>query len=208
MTLQGTIELLGFGLTAGVALSGLLQYSKAQRWKVSEFIASEMRILFDDTNRRAVCKMLDWDDGTVVIRHPQHDGACKSFPFSKPLVLSSLRAAIDSAGKPVLFRFSKEEQTIRDLFDNFLTALDRCDNYIDERSRLFSADCLRPYLRYYLKIINGNDPYGKSIRNFAEVYEYTGVINLLEQTMGVEWQWIDRDRKQKELAALPDDVPF
>lgn len=201
------LQLLTFVVTAAVATFGVFQYVEAQRWKVSEFVSSEMRIMFDNVNVKAVAKMLDWEDGTVVIEHPKHDGDCKSFEFERGLVLQSLRAYFEDGPNPAMLDFSDDEETIRDLFDGFLAALDRCDVYISQHSRLFSPERLRPYLLYYLDIINEEDEYGNAIRNFAEVYDYWGVADLVDKVASKKWRTINPEAKRKTMPTSYD-LPF
>src|SRR6516162_833579 len=52
-----------FGIPAAVI--GLIGFFEARRWKRSEFLAAEMKAFFERPTTKVVCKMLDWEEGTV-----------------------------------------------------------------------------------------------------------------------------------------------
>jgi hypothetical protein len=66
------------GITSGVVvfIVGLLQYRKAQRWKRSEFVATEIKATFADKRVRVALFMLDWNqmkyDLSVDTNNDQH----------------------------------------------------------------------------------------------------------------------------------------
>jgi hypothetical protein len=188
-------------LGLGVAAFGVLQYRAAQRWKVSEFVASEMRLLFDDPGSQVVCKLLDWELANVVVEDICHGGVKISMNVSRDMAIRSL--AVDKkrakafgatddqvADFREVLSFPDDLEILRGLFDSLFTRLERCNSYIDRRSRLFNASRLRPYILYHLKIINRDDTFGRAMRGFLEAYEYPGVINLVAKVTGEPWRKI------------------
>jgi len=197
MQLHNIVETVTLLLGIGVAGFGFLQYRESQRWKVSEFVAAEMRQLLDDSGNRAVLKMLDWSNGTVVVDDLHGNGRPLSFKFGRTLVISSL--AVDrvvessdpppdgAAASPSNRYFDRDEELVRGLFDEFFADLERLNSYIDVENRLFEAAKLKPYLGYYLRIINRDDPLGGALRRFVETYGYTGTQNLVAEVSGMPW---------------------
>ena len=57
---EDQVKVVAFLGAAVAFLIGLLQYRKAQRWKRSEWLATEMQAFFADPVVKAALYMIDW----------------------------------------------------------------------------------------------------------------------------------------------------
>jgi hypothetical protein len=165
------ISIVGGGFAALVAIN---QYRENQRWKVIEFVVPEMRQFFEREETKAVLIMMDWTEYKVSVGK-------RRLEFDRVKVMNSLVVPPSSP-------FDSDQAAIRNLFDDFFTHLENLHSYVDRSNRLFKPEILKPYLRYYLCIINREDCFGLILRNFIDYYDYSGVKTLTCKVLAEEWR--------------------
>ena len=95
------------------AAAGLYQYRKANNWKVSEFLATQLSELSAKPETIAACKMLDWESGTISLPERMktwklklQDGrqiTCEAgVEFTRETVLNALQVADGNSGKTAI----------------------------------------------------------------------------------------------------------
>ncbi|MGO9838247.1 MAG: hypothetical protein ACLP1X_29045 [Polyangiaceae bacterium] len=192
LSVVGTIgALVAFGI-------GLLQYHRAQQWKRAEFLASQLKELFDKPMVSTALTMLDWasrkiylhalvdpQDGTptlvtlamqsrALIPHTIPDSYCRE--------TDELTSSRDGES---MRAYSPEETIIRDCYDTLLDGLDRLGSYL--QGELISAKDLRPYLGYWIDDIaspTSNQQYALwcvCLLTYIYAYHYTGVAILFRE---------------------------
>jgi hypothetical protein len=142
------VELLKIGGAAFAFGIGLRQYNRAQVWKRVEFVASEMKAFFDDEAAKAAMTMLDWSQKDLQLyRYRNHDDATIE-EVNYDIVKSSL--GIDPEK-----RHSKVESAVREIFDRFLSFLERFEGFIE--TGVVTQRDLHPYLHYWTRLLSGSD---------------------------------------------------
>lgn len=135
------------GLTGAAVgfFMGLSQYRKAQRWKVTEFVGNEIELMKRNQSVRAALFMLDWSKRKIELFPDREDREKRWAVVTHDNVIAALQPHDERTA------FSTEESRIRDIFDDYLDALVRLQQFIV--AGLVEADELRPYLRYWITII-------------------------------------------------------
>ena len=165
------LEIAAVVLTLTGLFAGLFQYRKAQKWKVLEFVANEMKEFENEPEVQNAMYMLDWDEKEILL-YPDEEGDEKWELVDSEMVYKSL--------EPNGRRFDEAEVAIRDSFDLFFSYLEGFEHYI--LTGLVKYENLYPYITYWLdKISAGDKDLTKRIRQFLKTYEYTGVINLIKR---------------------------
>ena len=113
------------GATFAFAIA-LWQYSKAQKWKRTEFILSYYSTALNSFNVRRGMLMLDWNCIDIPLRKDEIPGK-SNFWFTDKLFRSALR---DHFTMPEGEGFSNEETVIRFVMDEFLEKLGSCYPFI------------------------------------------------------------------------------
>jgi len=178
MSSETLIALLG--VTGGIVgfSVGLWQYRNAQRWKVLEFVAQEVK---EFEKRAAVSNamlMLDYEGMEIELFPEEEKPADRLVAVREPLLVASLVVEQERG-------FTNAEVAIRDIFDEFFGCLERFDQYIE--SGLVSYAAFHPYLKYWLGILAGRKPGLKSDRlasavdEFLQAFDYNGVLRLLRR---------------------------
>jgi hypothetical protein len=159
-----------------IFLVGLYQYTRAQTWKRREFIASQMKDFEADKGIRATMKMLDWHDRHITF--PSDIGDNPVVIRVDELLLCSALLPHDNAGQ-----YSADEAVIRDSFDRFLDMLVRLFTFV--KARLISTEELRPYVIYWIRIMNGDLPQWHTaefrvlLLNYIKIYHFDGAAKLV-----------------------------
>jgi hypothetical protein len=154
---------------------GLWQYHKAQRWKVLEFVAQEIKQFWDRPLVAKTALMLDYENLPVEL-FPATSGRQKEVAVDEALIVDSLLVHQERG-------FNEVEVAVRQAFDQFFEQLERFDQYIE--SGLVRYADFHPYLRYWLRILT--DPHSgvkterlvSAVREFLTHFEYHGVLRLL-----------------------------
>jgi len=179
---------------------GIYQYWRAQQWKRSEFIASEIKAMRGDPSAQTMMQMLDWDGRRADLFPLKAQGRWVLEKHDE--LVRALR--IDTTGEGSDRKeeeFSSKEGRIRDVADTFLEHLDRFGHFVE--MELVAAAEFRPYVKYWFDLIAdsyedrplGTAPvWRKALQLFIVHYGYRGVI-LLANGMGY----------QMNLASLPRD---
>lgn len=171
------ITIAGAALAFGISL---WQYRRAQAWKRAEWIASEMRIFFDDPRINNALSMLDWGKRylPLLLKTPLDDEP-RAFLYRGKDLLHALTSKRNRQQRP----YTNEEISIRDCFDRLLDGLERIENFI--KAGLVRHKELAPYLNYWMLLIgdkhNGRKPEHIIVRlwTYIDDYRYTGVQTLL-----------------------------
>ncbi len=175
---SSTLALLGvFGGIVAFSV-GLWQYHKAQRWKVLEFVANEIKDFEQQPSACNAMLMLDYE-GMRIELFPKDDKVVDRYvAVDEALIVQSLVVKQHRA-------FTDVEVAIRDIFDEFFGHLERFDQYIE--SGLVGYRDFHPYLRYWLGILTEARSGLKSqrlvgaVREFLIAFEYDGAIRLLDR---------------------------
>ncbi len=153
-----------------------LQYSKAQKWKKAEFLAKEIKEFNNDLDVQNAFLMLDWNVIDITTSKSTVEGIEK-FNFNDEIFEKSLKHHSETL-------FTPEEAVIRLIMDSFLFKLGMFRNYI--KSKLITAEDLRPYLIYWVENIGdvNNSRKSKNVRlqlwKYINYYGYESVIELCE----------------------------
>ena len=177
---------------------GVLQYTKAERWKRTEFVAKEMAAFFDDPDIRNVLVMIDWAPRRVNLFKAQ-DTNPQTYPVvSRELQISALvpheflfgttsdgeeeeprTADLGGVGGRKKSCFTQEEAKIRDAYDTFLDRLELLGTYV--REGLIREAELRPYPNYWIKDISAftcntlEAAWTCSLLRYIETYNFQNV---------------------------------
>jgi hypothetical protein len=153
---------------------GLYQYWIAQRWKVAEFVAQEVKGFEDDKIIQDAMLILDYE----VIKMPLaiDEGKGEEYRIAHGDLISALRKHKDNEE-----RFDDKEFALRMTFDHFLALLGRFNHYIN--ARLVRKHHLDPYLSYWMNALAGKglvEPgAAKAIRAYAKAYGFDDLTQLL-----------------------------
>lgn len=142
------LELMKIGGVSCAFLIGLWQYHKAQVWKRLEFVAGEMKAFFDDEAASAAMTMLDWSRKEIQLFRFRNPDDSTSETVTYEIVKASLGT---ERGK----RHNKVESAVREIFDRFLSYLERFEGFI-ETGAVKQKD-LKPYLHYWTKLLSGSN---------------------------------------------------
>ena len=156
---------------------GLWQYTRAQAWKRSEWVAQEMRQFFSDPDVRRALLMIDWGKRDITFMTNSVPSRPVTCEVSDAMIVKALQH--HTARRE---RFGDEEQLIRDTFDHFLDGLERFASF--RAAGLVSPNDLKPYLAYWFKNIrDAKDGTGQrqrlvQLRRYIESYGFRGVQKL------------------------------
>lgn len=206
------VSALGFGGTI-VALSiAFRQYRRSEQWKVSEFVAKEIKEFESDPSVRNALLMIDWGSRRINLYlepNPKKDGFIEITRETqwKALLPHSVKSdytgdqtviASDSeteGSKKNIGLFTPDEAKIRDTYDIFLDRLERFANFIS--SNLVEANEFKPYLIYWINSITANNSdkldtaWQYALLTYINYYDYSGV-KILFNRFGYD---IDPDKK-------------
>lgn len=154
---------------------GLWQYKETQKWKRAEFLIKEIGEFEGDEDVANARTMLDFN-GRDIFLH----GDDKSAVFvDNALLTSALRSPTRSV------EFNSTEQAIRDVFDVYLSNLDRFNNFLE--AGLVKKKELKLYLEYWMNII-GNPKNAKLELNarqrlwgYMRENDFRGAVQLLKR---------------------------
>ncbi len=171
------IAAVGVLLTLSTLLKGIIEYTKAQKWKKAEFLAKEIKEFYADVEIQKALKMIDWD--YCKIRVTGEDAGKVEIISIKPkkLILALRHHSKDG-------HFSQDEVQIRHIMDHLFFKLSLFQNYVDT-SVVKKVDVKR-YLNYYVKIIadkqsdRRDDDFREAIYTFLVSYGYKDVLRLFE----------------------------
>jgi len=155
------------------------RYSQTQRWKILEFVASEIKEFDKNPDVQKAKKMLDWWEYLVELFPGKEDKAKRRVLVKDELVAGALRTECFDQN------FTEEEVEIRNIFDAFFDYLDRFNNYIE--SGLVRYEQFHPYLGYWLAIIVGEREddhrtvWRCALRRFIEIYHPAGTGQLIRR---------------------------
>ncbi len=107
-----------------VAIRGLVEYIKAQRWKRLEFVAGQVKDFRTDPACRNVVVMLDYNERPVELFPSAKDYADRYVVVTDDVLKTALTYHVD---RPEC-SYTPTETAIRDSFDAFLTDLNSLRN--------------------------------------------------------------------------------
>ncbi len=157
-------------------IKGICEYSKAQKWKKSEFLAKEIKEFNNDSDVQNAFLMLDWNNIDITTSNINVEETKKIY-FNDRLFENSLKHHKEKT-------FTPEEAVIRLIMDAFLFKLGMFQNYLE--SKLITANDLKPYIIYWIEIIGdtNNDRKSKIVRlqlwRYINYYRYDSVIKLFK----------------------------
>src|ERR1043165_8716615 len=129
---------------------GLAQYRRGQHWKRVEWVAQEMKSLFDDPISKAAFLMFEWSSRRIPL-YPDRAAEADRFVELTNEVVS--KALMVRRSEP----FTELESDIRYAFDRALDGLERFHSYID--TGLVTLSDVRPYLKYWAdRLCNPDKP--------------------------------------------------
>ena len=156
---------------------GYKRYKKDQDWKIHEFVAKEIKEFYSDPQNSKAMMMLDWQARNIEL-FPWEGLPENRYSF---VTYDILAGALVYHGNKPGGKFSREEAVIRDIFDHFLSDLDRFYQFIE--AGLVNAGEFRPYLQYWINKISGGltPELRRSMKEFITMYEYAGVLKLFDE---------------------------
>lgn len=167
-------------IALAVFIKGLIEYTKAQKWKKAEFVANQVKEFNSDANVRMAKLMLDWENREINL-----------FPEKEPVIVTEglLLGALTPESYKLqggqLVGFTEEEAKIRDIFDDFFDKIGVFNQYIEADLIRFSD--IKPYIIYWLQVLNGQNENYRSeelviqISKYLKRYGYQDVLALLEK---------------------------
>lgn len=148
----------GFGV-------GLWQYHLAQRWKRSEFVASEIKDAFADRSVRVALLLLDWNERHYDLRERDDQDDLKDVVVADADFAAALAPhAVRRGG------YTHVEERVRVVFDEFLGRLQRFEHFVE--TGLVKPGDLRPYLRYWMDLMAVPAPHKKSAATVDAIWTY------------------------------------
>jgi hypothetical protein len=162
---------------------GLWQYRNAQRWKVLEFVAKEIKEFEQYPAVSNAMMMLDYEGMEIELFPERKEAKQRVVEVREPLIVSSLIVKQQRD-------FTDRELVIRDTFDEFFGYLERFDQYVE--TGLVAYKDFHPYLRYWLGILaearSGlkTEKLVIAVREFLTAFEYSGVLRLLDRYRKLE----------------------
>lgn len=167
-------QFFGSGIALATVMIAVYQYTKAQKWKRSEFAARLLEKLSQDPALLLCCKALDWKSKPLPIppkyRLDENDG---TFQHDVEILTSAMRPHTEVS------TFCREEVLYRDLFDEFFAFLEEVDHYISRG--LISVKDVSP-LEYWLEAIAhprfSQEPI---FLDYLQEYEFNRVFDLMEK---------------------------
>jgi hypothetical protein len=179
------------------AAAGLWQYRKAQRWKRSEFVASEVTHFTSDPPSRNAMLMLDWGSRRIDLFPYEETPERRFVRIDRPLLQTALLTH-DQIGR----RYTDVEAAVRDCFDAYFGSLDRFHQFIE--AGLISEADVRPYLEYWVTTIDRElEPIMQErIRDYVTFYRFTGAQSLLTKLGASLWTADGRQPPQDRLPIL------
>ena len=168
-----------FTCVAGVlgAVTALRQYALSARWRRAEFVSEFVRRFEAKPEVVDVMRLLDWNQRPIEWKVGGRRG-------STEIDDDMLATALDSGTRDERY-FEDYEIHVRDVFDRFLTELDRLEVAI--QAGLVTAEEFDPYIRYWIEILSGRRIGLKSaavltaIWEFIDDYRYDGVQSLFRR---------------------------
>jgi hypothetical protein len=161
---------------------GLLQYTKAQRWKRAEFAAKEIDKLSTDPLLSLACTLLDWNSRTLAVPESykykvEKDSFVHSWAILEKAMVPKRLYPDDS--------FDWQEVLYRDIFDHFFIYLVRINHYVD--INLISVDDIS-ILKYWLQQIDRPEMADKKpiFHGYIRKFGFAGVNNL-SRKLGVSY---------------------
>jgi hypothetical protein len=161
-----------------VFLIGLWQYSKAQKWKRREFIASHIKEFEGDRKIQLAMTMLDWNDRELYF---PSEASRDPIPVrvDDGLLCGALLPHEAANG------YYPNEALIRDCIDHFLEMLVRLENFLE--AKLIKLEELRPYISYWIRLVSGQmagwhrPEVHTLLLNYIQKYGFAGAGRLIEQ---------------------------
>ena len=159
---------------------GLAQYRKAQQWRRAEWVAQEMKSLFDDQLVQAAFLMIDWGSRRIPLYPLREKDEDRYILLTNEAVATALMDHHDRRDG-----FTTVEADIRVAFDRALDGLERFHSYVS--TRLVQRKDLAPYLRYWaLTLYDPQSPRSPEHRvsrlvQYMGLYGYEGAASLLKQ---------------------------
>jgi len=153
-------------------LLALHQYTKAQGWQRAEFIIKLIDSFEKDKLVKAARFMLDMDSRTIKI-----EGSGELIYCNAKLINALKIVDMDES-------FTKEEQFIRDAFDNFFDFFGKL--YTLKRSKLVKFKNVS-YWNYWFEILSRvgtlkmNENYQKLIDDYINEYKFIGIRSLIDE---------------------------
>jgi hypothetical protein len=171
------LALLGAAIAFGL---GWFQYRRAQQWKQAEWVAQEMKQLFDDPLVRGVLLMIDWGSRRVML-YPERASEAERYVWLNDDEIA--RALMPHEERQE--GFNDQEAAIRAAFDRFLDGLERFYSYV-QTGLILEAD-VRPYLKYWADNIcavpanDGSQDRLIQLQRYMNKYGFGGAYALLRK---------------------------
>jgi hypothetical protein len=167
-----------------LAVTALWRYFRTEKQKQARSASDLITKLSMDDKNFAAMRMIDWDRGEFSVKVAggwktikyNHDSPGSTDSFS---VVEALRPHTDSTV------FQPEEQIIRDVFDNYLSALERIEFLIHKKA--IDAEYFKAYFNYWLQIgsktkdVRGASAFQRALWTYIRKYEFENVPKLLQR---------------------------
>lgn len=154
-------------------VTGLIQYTKAQRWKRLEYVADEIKEAFAQKSVQQALQFLDWNSNTYDLREHKDEKELKEVWVDD--------AVLEHAMVPHSERhsgFSIEEIRIRAAFDALFEVLRRFEHFIEVG--LVRPSDFEPYLRYWLQRLSSPSKHGKQASLLRVIWRYIDFYEYIE----------------------------
>jgi hypothetical protein len=181
--LKMTLDLVTVIISLSLLLKGIIEYTKAQKWKQAEFVSREVKEFHNDFDVKRALIMLDWNRRAIDLHPGEIEGKTKLI-VDDELIKSALMTHWDRQVSSV------EQALIKKIFDTFFDRLTIFNNYIT--LKLISAEDIKPYLVYWITILAEDSSPRKTkevraqIWDYIRAYGYTDVEELCKM-LGFEY---------------------
>jgi len=177
MDIEEILSAIGAAIALLALIKGVIEYTKAQRWKKAEFLAKEIKELYNDQDVKRAFRIFDWDRTTIpVYSNETLFNQAQSIHVDPTILLDALKHHSDRGN------FSPEEQLIRDIMDQLFFKLSLFQGYVD--SELIKPNDVKPYLIYYVRMLadpnsdRRSEKFRKAIAGYIKGYGYLDVQRL------------------------------
>ncbi|NEQ50159.1 MAG: hypothetical protein F6K11_08520 [Leptolyngbya sp. SIO3F4] len=173
--LDWALRIGAFLISLTVFVKGILEYSKAQRWKKAVFVADEVKDFYENIDVQRALTLLEWHENTIHLKPHELDGQTK-LQVSDDLLISSLRVNVPHSA------FTPEELLVRSLFKVLFNRFTMFDNHL--RIGLFRVKDMQPFMMHWVRIIaDANDSQKpdevkRQLWTFIDTYRYRSVRDL------------------------------
>jgi hypothetical protein len=145
MDTKDWITVLGYLGAIAVFGWGVYEYSIAEKWRRTHYLADLYQTFVDDEYAQRAMQMLDWQQRTI---HYEVAGKWRTLNYNQKMLIRALAPSRELA-------FNSNEQMIRDSFDVFFDYFR--DFEIGIQNKLISECEVYPYFEYWVRLLGSEN---------------------------------------------------